>query len=216
MFEFFKNITTNPYFINMSILAISGFFIRTSLVMSGQRWANTYHHLLTYIFLPVTGYIITTIIKGDLALSLGMIGALSIVRFRNPVKNPFELVIFFSLLTLGIIASVSMKLLILFLSFKIIVIFGVKISDIILNKFNISLFQSSFDDGNEIFTIDIESKKKLENIQQYSNLIYFNYDKSEKIYNYKFSYKRKSDLMKQKEIFMEDENIYNIRADLQR
>jgi hypothetical protein len=216
MFEFFKNITTNPYFINMSILAISGFFIRTSLVMSGQRWANTYHHLLTYIFLPVTGYIITTIIKGDLALSLGMIGALSIVRFRNPVKNPFELVIFFSLLTLGIIASVSMKLLILFLSFKIIVIFGVKISDIILNKFNISLFQSSFDDGNEIFTIDIESKKKLENFQQYSNLIYFNYDKSEKIYNYKFSYKRKSDLMKQKEIFLEDENIYNIRADLQR
>ena len=214
--EFFKNILSNTYFINMSILAMSGFFIRTSLVVSGQRWANTYHHLLTYIFLPVTGYIITTIIKGDLALSLGMIGALSIVRFRNPVKNPFELVIFFSLLTLGIIASVSMKLLILFLSFKIIVIFGVKISDLVLNKFNISLFQSSFDDGNEIFTIDIESKKKLENIQKYSNLIYFNYDKNEKIYNYKFSYKRKSDLMEQKEIFMKDENIYNIRADLQR
>jgi hypothetical protein len=214
--DFFKNILSNAYFINMSILAISGFFIRTSLVMSGQRWANTYHHLLSYIFLPVTGYIITTIIKGDLALSLGMIGALSIVRFRNPVKNPFELVIFFSLLTLGIIASVSMKLLILFLTFKIVVIFGVKLSDLILNKFNISLFQSSFDDGNEIFTIDIESKKKLENIQQYSNLIYFNYDKSEKIFNYKFSFKRKSDLMKQKELFMEDENIYNIRADLQR
>ena len=214
--DFFKNILSNAYFINMSILALSGFFIRTSLVMSGQRWANTYHHLLSYIFLPVTGYIITTIIKGDLALSLGMIGALSIVRFRNPVKNPFELVIFFSLLTLGIIASVSMKLLILFLTFKIVVIFGVKLSDLILNKFNISLFQSSFDDGNEIFTIDIESKKKLENIQQYSNLIYFNYDISEKIFNYKFSFKRKSDLMKQKELFMEDENIYNIRADLQR
>ena len=214
--EFLKNILINTYFINMSILAISGFFIRTSLVISGQKWANTYHHLLTYIFLPVTGYVITTIIKGDLALSLGMIGALSIVRFRNPVKNPFELVIFFSLLTLGIIASVSMKLLILFLSFKILVIFGVKIADFILNKFNINLFQSSFDDGNEIFTIDIESKRKLENIQLYSNLIYFNYDKNENIYNYKFSFKRKSDLMDQKEIFMKDENIFNIRADLQR
>ena len=78
----------------MSILAFSGFFIRSALVLSGQKWANTYHHLLSYIFLPVTGYIITTIIKGDLALSLGMIGALSIVRFRNPVKNPFELVVF--------------------------------------------------------------------------------------------------------------------------
>lgn len=216
MSEFIKNLATNPYLINMGILSMSGFFIRTSLVVSGQRWANTYHHLLTYIFLPVTGYIITTIIKGDLALSLGMIGALSIVRFRNPVKNPFELVIFFSLLTLGIIASVSMKLLILFLTFKIVVIFGVKISDKILNMFNINLYQSSFDDGNEIFTIDIESKEKLENIQQYSNLIYFNYDKREKIYNYKFSYKRKSDLINQKEIFMQDENIYNIRADLQR
>ena len=214
--EFLKNILTNTYFINMSILAISGFFIRSALVMSGQKWANTYHHLLSYIFLPVTGYVITTIIKGDLALSLGMIGALSIVRFRNPVKNPFELVIFFSLLTLGIIASVSMKLLLLFLFFKIVVIFGVKILDLILVKFNINLFQSSFDDGNEIFTMDIDSKKKLENIEFYSNLIYFNYDKIENIYNYKFSFKRKSDLIKQKEILLKDENIFNIRADLQR
>ena len=51
MIEFLKNISTNAYFINMSILAMSGFFIRTSLVVSGQRWANTYHHLLTYICL---------------------------------------------------------------------------------------------------------------------------------------------------------------------
>jgi len=216
MSDLFKNIVSSPYLINMAILAFSGFFIRTSLVISGQRWANTYHHLLTYIFLPVTGYFITTIIKGDLALSLGMIGALSIVRFRNPVKNPFELVIFFSLLTLGIIATVSMKILVLFLTFKIVVIFYLKISNKFLNMFNISLFQRSFEDGNEIFTIDIESKKKLENIQQYSNLIYFNYDIREKIYNYKFSFKRKSDLLKQKEIFLKDENIYNMRADLQR
>ena len=85
--EFLQNILTNTYFINMSILAISGFFIRSALVMSGQKWANTYHHLLSYIFLPVTGYVITTIIKGDLALSLGMIGALSIVRFETCKKS---------------------------------------------------------------------------------------------------------------------------------
>lgn len=216
MSEFLNKLINNAYVINMIILSLSGFFIRTSLVISGQKWANTYHHLLTYIFLPVTGYLITNIIKGDLALSLGMIGALSIVRFRNPVKNPFELVIFFSLLTLGIIASVSTNILILFLSFMIVVIFGVKISDKILNMFNISLFQSSFDDGNEIFMIDIELKNKLENIQQYSNLIYFNYDIKDKIYHYKFSFKSKSDLLKQKEIFLQDKNIYNMRADLQR
>ena len=59
-------------------------------------------------------------------------------------------------------------------------------------------------------------QKKLENIEFYSNLIYFNYDKIENIYNYKFSFKRKSDLIKQKEILLKDENIFNIRADLQR
>ncbi len=200
----------------MSILALSGLFIRTALVISGQKWANTYHHLLSYIFLPVTGYFIVVVIKGDLALSLGMIGALSIVRFRNPVKNPFELVIFFSLLTLGIVASVSLKLLVMFLSFILTVILGVKILDKILTSYNIFLFQSSFDDGNEIFTIDVQSKKKLENLKKYSNLIYFNYDKKENIYNYKFTYKSKSGLIDQKEIFLRDKNIYNIRADLQR
>ena len=216
MIDFITNIFINTYFINITVLALSGFFIRISLVLSGQRWANTYHHLATYILLPVTGYLITTIIKGDLALSLGMIGALSIVRFRNPVKNPFELVIFFSLLTLGIIASVSMKLLVMFLVFKILVIFGIKIFDNILSSIGLSLFQNSFDDGNEIYTLDVESKKKLINVSKYSNLIYFNYDKNENIYSYKFSFKKKRDLLNQEAIFVEDKDIFSIRADLQR
>lgn len=216
MQDFITNIFINTYFTNMVILAISGFLIRTSLVLSGQRWANTYHHLATYIFLPVTGYLITTIIKGDLALSLGMIGALSIVRFRNPVKNPFELVIFFSLLTIGIIASVSIKLLVMFLAFKLIVIFGIKIFDKILSSMGLSLFQSSFDDGNEIYIMDVESKKKINNISKFSNLIYFNFDKNENIYSYKFSFKSKRDLHMQESIFAEDQSVFNIRADLQR
>ena len=108
-----------------------------------------------------------------------MIGALSIVRFRNPVKNPFELVIFFSLLTIGIIASVSIKLLVMFLAFKIIVIFGIKMFDKILSSVGLNLFQSSFDDGNEIYIMDVESRKKINNISNYSNLIYFNFDKNE-------------------------------------
>ena len=109
------NIFNNEYVISTILLSLSGFIIRFSLVISGQRWANTYHHLASYIILPVVGYFITTIIKGDLALSLGMIGALSIVRFRNPVKNPFELVMFFSLITLGLVATVSRNVFILFL-----------------------------------------------------------------------------------------------------
>jgi len=43
--------------------------------------------------------------SNSIALSLGIIGALSIVRFRHPVKSPLELVIFFVLLTVGVALS---------------------------------------------------------------------------------------------------------------
>ena len=94
----FLNFST-PNFENLILkllfLSFSGAVIRQALVMTGQRWANTFHHLGSYILLPNIALIITTVIKNDIALSLGMIGALSIVRFRNPVKSPFELVVFF-------------------------------------------------------------------------------------------------------------------------
>ena len=106
----FIDLIQHPHVFKILFLALSGLVIRQSLVVTGQRWANTYHHLGSYILLPCISLIITSIIKDDIALSLGMIGALSIVRFRNPVKSPFELVIFFALITLGIVNSVSFVL----------------------------------------------------------------------------------------------------------
>ena len=39
-----------------------------------------------------------------------MIGALSIVRFRTPIRTPYELVHYFSLLTIGISAKVDLSI----------------------------------------------------------------------------------------------------------
>ena len=89
--------------------SLSGLIIFLSLVILGQNWVRNLHLLITYLLLPVVAYVITNVISNNLALSLGMIGALSIVRFRNPVRNPLELVMFFSLLTLGIAFAVNMK-----------------------------------------------------------------------------------------------------------
>ena len=91
-------------------LLLAGILIRQSLIIASQMWAKTYHHSLSLLLLPVTTFVITKAISGNIALSLGMIGALSIVRFRNPVKNPFELVIFFSSITLGIASGVDIRL----------------------------------------------------------------------------------------------------------
>ena len=101
-------------YILLTLLSIlCGLSIRYSLSIAKQLWALTYHHTLTFCLLPVITMIVTTLIAGNLALSLGMIGALSIVRFRNPVKSPLELVIFFALITIGIGTSVNFKLSIL-------------------------------------------------------------------------------------------------------
>ena len=45
--------------------------------------------------LGITTTIVITIVKSSLALSLGLVGALSIVRFRAAIKEPEELVYLF-------------------------------------------------------------------------------------------------------------------------
>ena len=119
---------SNLEFLLLVILAIiCGLGVRFSLGYAKQTWATTYHHTMSYALLPPITMIITTLIAGNLALSLGMIGALSIVRFRNPVKSPLELVIFFALITVGIGVSVNVKLGILMTAVTIFVILGAKI-----------------------------------------------------------------------------------------
>ena len=44
-----------------------------------------------------------------------MVGALSIVRFRTPVKNPSELIMYFILITLGIVTNVDPSKTVMFL-----------------------------------------------------------------------------------------------------
>ena len=90
-------------FILQCIVAISlGVFISISLIISGQTWAKSFSNITTYCLLPLIGLVITSVISGNIALSLGMVGALSIIRFRHPVKSPLELSIYFLLLTIGI------------------------------------------------------------------------------------------------------------------
>ena len=54
------------------------------------------------LMLPLTIMIVTQTIATNLYLSLGLIGALSIVRYRTPVKSQYELLIFV-LISIGIV-----------------------------------------------------------------------------------------------------------------
>tara|TARA_Y100001968_G_C19374519_1_gene726891 strand:- start:15 stop:515 length:501 start_codon:yes stop_codon:yes gene_type:complete len=57
--------------------------------------------------LPATILVVVTVIKTNIFLALGMVGALSIVRYRTPVKSQYELAILFALISIGIIVGVN-------------------------------------------------------------------------------------------------------------
>ena len=65
------------------------------------------HMGVTMIIVSVVTSLIVRAISGNLALSLGMIGALSIVRFRTPVKDPRDLAFLFWSVTNGVICGIS-------------------------------------------------------------------------------------------------------------
>ena len=204
-----------PYIIKSFYLLLGGLIIRQSLVIVGQRWANTYHHLGTYLLLPNIALLITSVIKDDIALSLGMIGALSIVRFRNPVKSPFELVMFFSLMSLGIVCSVSLALSFLLFSLVVLVIFGIKISDYISKKFKKNIYQFSFGDGNMLYTIEIESSDEMNDLIKKKSLIHFYIDKKNKVYSYRLVFKNREELISFQDSIQNDKRIISARADIQ-
>ena len=59
-------------------------------------------HAFMVVVLAVAVAAIITVIKSSLALSLGLVGALSIVRFRTPVKDPEQLLHYFIAIVIGI------------------------------------------------------------------------------------------------------------------
>ena len=90
-----------------------------------------------------------------------MIGALSIVRFRNPVKSPLELIMFFALLTLGIAASVNILWAIFLFLFIFFAFISIEILDNFFKLFDRKAYEISFSEGNEVNILEISSASKL-------------------------------------------------------
>jgi len=76
---------------------VQQFYIKFSTTLSNRREFSK-----IFLILAATTTIIITIVKSSLALSLGLVGALSIVRFRAAIKEPEELVYLFLIITIGI------------------------------------------------------------------------------------------------------------------
>ncbi len=202
---------SNLEYLGLVIISIlCGAGIRMSLHYAKQRWATTYHHTMSYILLPPITMVITTLIAGNIALSLGMIGALSIVRFRNPVKNPFELIIFFALITIGIGVAVNVKLGVGLTTIIMLLILFIKYIDQYLEKKGKKMFSLSFEEGNITHEINVKSKSTIKILENNKNLIQFYRSKSPVQYNYNLVFSEKAELNDLKEKLEASEEIEDI------
>jgi hypothetical protein len=151
---------------------ISSVFLRLIFLKSGQIWLKTQSSTLSVTLLPLITYVITSVISGNIALSLGMVGALSIVRFRNPVKSPLELVVYFLMITLGIAASVNIKWMVLMVIVTAAVILVFKAIDRLYRVVKKqSLFINSFSEANSQSTIEISSSTFLPELARNEHLV---------------------------------------------
>jgi hypothetical protein len=73
-------------------------------------------------FVALTTFLIIAVIKSSFSLSLGLVGALSIVRFRTPIKDPSELVYIFLAIASGVGTASGQRLLTLILVMLILAI----------------------------------------------------------------------------------------------
>lgn len=88
--------------LNLAIGAIISGALSWHFQRFGQTMSNRRALAQVFPIIVLTTILVISIVKSSLALSLGLVGALSIVRFRTPIKEPEELAYLFLSIGVGL------------------------------------------------------------------------------------------------------------------
>ena len=122
-------LTTAEIIVTIGFSAIIGIFVYVVYrLTSGKDFYNRNFNK-TLALLPLITAGIMLAMQNNLILSLGMVGALSIVRFRNAVKDSMDLTFLFWSISVGIITGVGL------FELSIIISLGIAVFMIILDLF---------------------------------------------------------------------------------
>ncbi len=95
-------VSTPEFILSLFLTFIFGFILKMHFVHYGGVIGNRYGFSRILPTIALTTLFVITIVKSSLALSLGLVGALSIVRFRTPIKEPEELAYIFTAIAIGL------------------------------------------------------------------------------------------------------------------
>ncbi len=108
--QFTAGATLGDMLMSLGVAFLMGAFILAiyRLTFRGVMFSKGFAYSLVLLAM-VTALVIRTI-SSNLALSLGMVGALSIVRFRTAIKDPVDTVFMFWSITCGIMSGAGLYL----------------------------------------------------------------------------------------------------------
>lgn len=103
-----SDLTTTTIVVTIAVTALFGLYIFLIYRLISQKtfYSKTFNVSLVALAMITAGIILA--IQSSVVISLGMVGALSIVRFRTAIKNPMDLVFLFWSISIGIICGAGL------------------------------------------------------------------------------------------------------------
>lgn len=102
----FSGVTADIDFVDLLLSLVLAALCAVILSITVRRFSRLLgdrsQFAMIFIILMPTMVLIISVVKSSLALSLGLVGALSIVRFRTPIKEPEELAYLFVAIGVGL------------------------------------------------------------------------------------------------------------------
>lgn len=143
------------FFVAIILSLVLSFLVKLTYLKVGRALNDKDYFSDTFIPLAIITTLVITVIKFSLALSLGLVGALSIVRFRAAIKEPEELVYLFFIISIGL-ANGANQFLLSTIS-TLIIIFFLFLRNFYQSKKSIDF---KFNSDSNILSINIINNKK--------------------------------------------------------
>lgn len=97
-----QQISVTDFIVNAAVVIILSVLLEYTYIKCARTISNRRQFAGVFLLIAFTTMLIISIVKTSLALSLGLVGALSIVRFRAAIKEPEELAYLFFAISVGL------------------------------------------------------------------------------------------------------------------
>lgn len=139
-------LNTTEIVINILLAAAMSQIVYAAFVRFAGTFSNRKQFGKIFFMITVCTTVIISVIQASIALSLGLVGALSIIRFRTAIKEPEELAYVFFCITIGLGFGANARGLTLISAFLILALILMKglvgQSDVQRDTFNFSIISS--------------------------------------------------------------------------